>query len=453
MAREHLPIQIGLPRESAWEMEEYPSSRYVAFVCGDELPDPADAFDALGESFGVAPQDIAPLPTDADEVQWAFRCRIPSRTSPILVWCERVGAADIPDGEIADARWSILVEALLALTDPLLDAARLGAIVARVGGTRTRLMLNPDLGVVYRIDEMKRLFLAKRAGEFLDERHLFRVEIGARDRANGPFWLTTVGLHRVARPEIEMLEIPADELHAALAMVDAIAARFVSTPLPAAGVPFEAGAGLSVALVPVDEVIETISPEMPGGPSDRARLPRAPRAAICAAGKRGAFRPVWVPPHEVLQKLTRGESGLLRSERETEVQERLARLEWPAFLDALSTRAQHPARQFYAKVAETRAETHAETRADEIVDKVVEHVWLEVVEANRDSLRGRKLGADGLRAGAVDAATASAANSLVTAPIARLSDWVVTGVITPKAASPIEVGPQTASLLTACTHA
>jgi hypothetical protein len=124
-------------------------------------------------------------------------------------------------------------------------------------------------------------------------------------------------------------------------------------------------------------------------------------------------------------------------------------LEWPAFLDALSARAQHPARQFYAKVAETRAET----RADEIVDKVVEHVWLEVVEANRDSLRGRKLGADGLRAGAVDASTASAANSLVTAPIARLSDWVVTGVITPKAASPIEVGPQTASLLTACTHA
>lgn len=441
MAREHLPIQIGLPRESAWEMEEYPSSRYVAFVCGDELPDPADAFDALGESFGVAPQDIAPLPTNADEVQWAFRCRIPGRTSPILVWCERVGAADIPDGEVADARWSILVEALLELADPLLDAARLGAIVARAGGTRTRLMLNPDLGVVYRIDEMKRLFLAKRAGEFLDERHLFRVEIGARDRAHGPFWLTTVGLHRVARPEMEMLEIPADELHAALAMVDAIAARFVSTPLPAAGVPFEAGAGLLVALVPVAEVIETISPEMPGGPSDRVKLPRAPRAAICAAGKRGAFRPVWVPPHEVLQKLTRGESGLLRSERETEVQERLARLEWPAFLHALSSRAQHPARQFYAKVAETSA------------DDVVEHVWLEVVEANEDSVYGRKLGADGLRAGAVEASTASEANSLVSAPITRLSDWAVTGVITPKAASPIEVGPQTASLLTAFMHA
>ena len=449
MAREHLPIQIGLPRESAWEMEEYPSSRYVAFVCGDELPDPADAFDALGESFGVAPQDIAPLPTDADEVQWAFRCRIPSRTSPILVWCERVGAADIPDGEIADARWSILVEALLELADPLLDAARLGAIVARAGGTRTRLMLNPDLGVVYRLDEIKRLFLAKRAGEFLDERHLFRVEIGARDRAHGPFWLTTVGLHRVARPEMEMLEIPADELHAALAMVDAIAARFVSTPLPAAGVPFEAGAGLSVALVPVAEVIETISPEMPGGPSDRVKLPRAPRAAICAAGKRGAFRPVWVPPHEVLQKLTRGESGLLRSERETEVQERLARLEWPAFLHAFSSRAQHPARQFYAKVAETRDEN----LADGGVEHVWEHVWLEVVDANESSVCGRKLGADGLRAGAVGASTDSAANSLVTAPITRLSDWAVTGVITPKAASPIEVGPQTASLLTACMHA
>jgi hypothetical protein len=448
MAREHLPIQIGLPRESAWEMEEYPSSRYVAFVCGDELPDPADAFDALGESFGVAPQDIAPLPTEADEVQWAFRCRIPSRTSPILVWCERVGAADVPDGEIADARWSILVEALFELADPLLDAARLGAVVARAGGARTRLMLNPDLGVVYRVDEIKRLFLAKRAGEFLDERHLFRVEIGARDRANGPFWLTTVGLHRVARPEMEMLEIPADELHAALAMVDAIAARFVSTPLPAAGVPFEAGADLSVALVPVDEVIETISPDMPGGPSDRGRMPRAPRAAICAAGRRGAFRPVWVPPHEVLQKLTRGESGLLRSERETEVQERLARLEWPAFLSAFASRSQYPMRHYYAKIAETRADEIVDEVVDKVVDKVVEHVWLEVVEASEDSVRGRRLEVDRLRAVAADVSTTSAVGSLVTAPIARLSDWVVTGVTTPRSASPIEVGPQAASILT-----
>ena len=442
MAREHLPIQIGLPRESAWEMEEYPSSRYVAFVGGDDLPDPADAFDALGESFSVAPQDIAPLPTDADEVQWAFRCRIPSRTSPILVWCERVGATDIPDGESEDARWSILVEALLELADPLLDAARLGGVVARAGGERTRCMLNPDLGVVYRAEEVKRLFLAKRAGDFLDERHLFRVEIGARDRANGPYWLTTVGLHRVARPELEMLEIPADELHAALAMVDAIAARFVSTPLPAAGVPFEVGAGLSVALVPVAEVIETISPGMPGGPSDRtnathASMPRAPRAAICAAGKRGAFRPVWVPPHEVLQKLVRGESGLMRSQREAEVQERLARLEWPAFLHAFASRARNPERQFFAKVAENRD------------DDVVEHVWFEVLDADVDHVHGRRIDARGLSGDSASASSESAANALRTAPISRLSDWVVTGVIAPSANSPLEVGPQTASILTA----
>jgi hypothetical protein len=138
----------------------------------------------------------------------------------------------------------------------------------------------------------------------------------------------------------------------------------------------------------------------------------------------------------VLQKLTRGESGLLRSERETEVQERLARLEWPAFLSAFASRSQYPMRHYYAKIAETRA------------DEVVEHVWLEVVEASEDSVRGRRLEVDRLRAVAADVSTTSAVGSLVTAPIARLSDWVVTGVTTPRSASPIEVGPQAASILT-----
>ena len=38
------------------------------------------------------------------------------------------------------------------------------------------------------------------AGELVDERHLYRIELAAQDREQGPFWITTVGLARVARP-------------------------------------------------------------------------------------------------------------------------------------------------------------------------------------------------------------------------------------------------------------
>ncbi|MEY5033321.1 MAG: hypothetical protein RL354_2352, partial [Planctomycetota bacterium] len=58
MAREHMPIQIGLPPEAAWAMAQPAPISYIAFVEGDELPDPGDAFTAAGESFGVAPQDV-----------------------------------------------------------------------------------------------------------------------------------------------------------------------------------------------------------------------------------------------------------------------------------------------------------------------------------------------------------------------------------------------------------
>jgi enoyl reductase-like protein len=105
-------------------------------------------------------------------------------------------------------------------------------------------------------------------------------------------------------------------------------------------------------------------------------------------------------------------------------------------------------RHYYAKIGETRADEVVDEIVDEVVDKVVEHVWLEVVEASEDSVRGRRLEVDRLRAVAADVSTTSAVGSLVTAPIARLSDWVVTGVTTPRSASPIEVGPQAASILT-----
>ena len=450
MAREHLPIQIGLPRESAWEMEEYPSSRYVAFICGDELPDPADAFDALGESFGVAPQDIAPLPTNADEVQWAFRCRIPSRTSPILVWCERVGAADIPDGEVADARWSILVEALLELADPLLDAARLGAIVARAGGTRTRLMLNPDLGVVYRLDEIKRLFLASPPGQLLDERHLYRIEVVAKDRANGPYWLSTVGFWRIGRPELEMLEIPADELRPALELLDALASRLATEPMPSAGVPFEAGADLRVALVPAAEAAETLSDGMPGSLEDRKRLARGPRAAVCAAGKRGRFRPVWMPPHEELQAIGRGERALFLAPRVVEVRERRARAEWDAFVASFAAHGADRTRAHFAKVAVTATGATQEAGhgggGGDSGRAGIEHVWIEVETADATSVRGIANRIEPVEGDAASDERTSEGRR-IECPIERVGDWLVRGVVVPGHPMPVDATPESASIL------
>lgn len=417
MAREHKPIQIGLPSEAAWRMDHAAPTCYVAFLEGDGLPDPGDAFIAAGEAFGVAPQAVKPLPIEDGDVAWAFECRIPGRGEPVVLWCERVDPPQLADLQCPEARWSILIESILEKGSPVDDAAMLAATVARAGGARTRALLSPDLGEIFAREEIARHFVTEVPGALLDERHLFRIEIEARDRTQGPYWLTTIGLHRIGCPELEMLEIEPSELPVALDLLDAIAARLVTEEVPGAGVPFEAGESIPVALVPVDEVIATLAPGAPGGREQRVRQPPGPRAVVCAAEKRGAFRAVWMPPREVLARIERGEAGILRSARVTDVEVRFAQAEWPRFLASFAARRAHPGRIHLAKVTRRCS------------GDVLEHSWIEVEDATGEHVRGRSLAGD---------------RDAIDMPVAALGDWVVRGVEIPGAPAPIDVGPRTA---------
>jgi hypothetical protein len=418
MAREHMPIQIGLPDEPAWEFDEPVPVAYIAFVEGEELPDPGAAFIAAGESFGVAPQDTEPVPVEDERVAWAFAFGLPSRASRVIVWCERAIEGASPDGRAQDARWVVCVQSLLDPDAPVDDAVRLVATAARAGGSRTRLAFDPTLGVAWSREELDELFLSDAAGSLVDERHLYRVELVARDRERGPYWITTVGLSRAARPELELLEVPVESVRAALELIDALASRFIADPLPHAGVPVEAGPGVRVAFVPAQEAIETLASDAPGGSADRAGLPAGPRAAICAAGMRGSFRKVWVPPLEELARMARAEAGLYLAPRVSLVRERVAQRTWDAFV---RTHARHASRAevvFEAKIALGESEGERE------------HVWIAVEQAHEGGGRG-------MLARPGEAAGPRAFER------AMVGDWRITGL----GAEMPEVGPESARLL------
>ena len=419
MSREHMPIQIGLPPEAAWEVAEPAPISYIAFVVGEEMPDPGAAFVAAGESFGTAPQDVEPLPIEDDRVVWAFAFALPGRAARVMLWCEHAIEGASPDGRAGEAKWVVFAETLLEASRAVDDAVALAATVARTGGARTRIVYDPGLGVAFARADIDRLFIDSaegRAGELVDERHLYRVELVARDRAKGPFWISTVGLARVARPELEMLEVPLGDVRAALELVDALAARFVGEALPHAGVPFEAGPGLRLALVPAHEVIETLAAGAAGDAGDRRGLPRGPRAAICAAGRRGAFRQVWITPFDELAQLSRNEAGLFLAPRVSVVRERAARGSWGAFAAAFAR--PHGEAVFLAKVA--RGEREGERT----------HVWLAVDRADRDGGHGTL-------------AMATGATETVPFAIGQVGDWRIVG-LRPDLA---EVGPESAGLL------
>jgi len=205
-----------------------------------------------------------------------------------------------------------------------------------------------------------------------------------------------------------------NRLRVGLELVDALAARSVEEELPPAGVPFDAGEGLRVALVPAHEAIEALAPSAPGGAADRRSLPPGPRAAICAAGKRGAFRQVWMPPLEALELLASGQAGLFIAPRVSAMRARLAR-ETLGVFRRLHERRNLGAAEFLAKVVRAGA---ADAR---------EHCWIAV-----DAL--------GPEGGSGVSMQAGEAPRRVEFAVAELSDWRVLGM-SPELP---EIGPENA---------
>jgi hypothetical protein len=393
MSREHRPLNIGEAPTDPWRVDQPDSCCYIAFVAGEDLPDPGDAFDAILATFGVEPEDIEPIGLDDAAVAWSFLCSIKGRANRVLIWCERANPAHTPDDEARDARWCLVIETILEFGSPVVDAARLAATVARMGGQRTLLVFTPDLAMIFRANEIERLFLRQPVGALLDERHLFRIEVvgsaGATettaDRTHAPqtYWLRTHGLHRVGRPELEMFEIPHDELRPALDLLNMLGSRIATEPLPEPGTPFEVGPQLQITLVPVDEVIETLDPTAAGGARDRGPELRGQRAAVCAVGKRGSFRAVWMPPHDVLQMVLRGNAGYFVSEGIMRVRETMARRAWPAFTELFVARASYPEARFYAQIEIPAGRADASG-----ISIAVDDLWIEVTAATNEEVRG-----------------------------------------------------------------
>ena len=67
-SRDHLPIQIGLPVEREWQVAEPAPLSYIAFIAGEQMPDPGEAFLAAGCAFASEPRDVEPLPIERENL-------------------------------------------------------------------------------------------------------------------------------------------------------------------------------------------------------------------------------------------------------------------------------------------------------------------------------------------------------------------------------------------------
>ncbi|HMN96609.1 MAG TPA: hypothetical protein PKC43_01755 [Phycisphaerales bacterium] len=137
-----------------------------------------------------------------------------------------------------------------------------------------------------------------------------------------PAWVRTSGLWRCGLPELEILEVPAAHLRAAVALVNGIAGLLLEGGPPDPLRRWRVGHGLEVVLAPWRTLAAALDPERPGSFATRGLedVPAATeslahpfggiRAAICDPEPRGLYRPRWSWPQGAIEALERGDGAL-----------------------------------------------------------------------------------------------------------------------------------------------
>lgn len=327
-------------QENAWELPDQEPTRLIALWPGPRPPAMAEVIARLRgvvkAAEGAAPGDPAVL--------WSALLALPGRAAEVAVWSETaqpVSAGETGDPGAAACRWVIGIETLLDRADPIHDFAGLLRLLRTTFRAPAILDVNCNRWhPAAAVDAMLGPEGEPPAGA------LWIVHAVADRHNGGGAWVHTHGLHRCARPELEMLEVPQRFVRTAADLLEAIAARSLEAELPRPGEAFEIGPGIEVTFQKWEDVACYLG-GAPGGLRDRddpRGEHRGVRAVVCAAQQQGAYRRIWPWPETVVESIEAGRGALYVSEYETLRHAREARRTWPVLagtFSSLGARAPH----------------------------------------------------------------------------------------------------------------
>lgn len=328
-----------------WNVEPQESG-FVAFWPHEEALTGEEFATAVSAWVGsTAP--VEPIETDDDAI-WAFGVQIPGIESGFVIWCEPARELSQRDrsqigDEASRCPWVIRLQTILSVEEP---AEEYFMSVGMLGGALPDVVAILDVitGEVYPRQRIDRDFLAEDSGPI--ERLLWRL---GRYEAlpDGDSNLVLLGTHGLARcgiPELEMAEVPSELAESAAVLLHTMAGILLENSMPAPGETVEVGDELTVVLQPVAEVSEFINDASAGSEPWRIQA-RAHglsefalvRAAICALQPVGRFRPLWVWPREVVERIAAGHAVLYMTQHSVRSTERRARSTWGVFATAFAS--------------------------------------------------------------------------------------------------------------------
>lgn len=297
-------------------------TRLLAWSSDPGVPDPARLAALVGD--GLIETLSLPPP-----VRWAAAIHPDAGGDPTrVVWTETADPRAMPEAPDAVAAAAIVIgiETLLPTPDtgdPVATWLDLAEALRDLGADGP--ILDPITGRWFDAQA-----IAQWTGTDREERPeelLWSIRATRRESGRG-VWLSTEGLARLGRPELEMLEVPEDLADAAAALLDSLAGQACDAAPPRHR-GWMVGPDLEVVVRTPEEVLETVDERSAGSTVDReGQVPTAhgseiESVVVCGAEPRGAYRRIWTAPTEVLQAVMRG-SAVHRSRRAAVRQRRLA---------------------------------------------------------------------------------------------------------------------------------
>jgi uncharacterized protein YegJ (DUF2314 family) len=317
----------------------------------------------VGESIEI--EEVEPPESD---VKWAMRARINGLVHDVLFWAEPLNSASKEATGVEDG-WVLALQTVLHNGDPLTHFSNIMRLLGRI-----------DLQIESVCDLSTGRWFTK---EILDsvfgeddieapEEVLWITRLVEAPEGGDPddrwAWVTTHGLSRCGRVELEMLGVPAVLSNEAVHLVDGLAALTLETPLPQAGQPISLGSNLLLSLMKPEEAIQSLQNGMPG-----KEVRTSPSAVITSHDGTALF------PQNALGILKVGETAVMRTKRSTSRKASIAKSQWSLFVNA--------AKQIGASEHATCLAQIPWSNTQE-EDAPREYLWFRIVDVNQDSMTG-----------------------------------------------------------------
>ncbi len=305
----------GLSAGASWILDE-PVITEFRIIFTEESFTPEEIAKAIA-NFAEEPIDVEWI----EETPWAIRVRVPSLPTDVIFWKEALSDEVKSQQEVASGSM-LAMQTKLHPADPLTHFTNLMRLFGSLPfGIHS--ICDIPTGRWYPKNVIEDLFFQDfdAPEEVLWLTRLIEAPEDVEPEERWA-WISTHGLERCGKVELEMLGVPAVLSTEAVHCVDGLAALTLEQDLPQVGQVFTIGHGLNLSLIEVPEALKMLSEDMPGH-NDRHF-----RSAILTSENHSILCPL-----QTLELLRSSQTAIAKTRRSTNRRRELAHQNWEAFIE------------------------------------------------------------------------------------------------------------------------